>query len=583
MRPSYRILLLSLAVSAGLPASAEGPADASAQEANADTPSRLDSFVRDAIDQGLLKPSTPEEPQAEVEVQPAEPAIAEPAVSAAPEEVAAGPVDLTCPDTDPFDFAPYRDLETYDDLMGWRESTGGGNTPGAAARLARAYLALGLNEEARLEVNGVESSEAEALRQLADLLEGRSAVTAEDFAALEDCSDTADFWAMVAEASSNTTPSAERLEAGLETFRTLPLQMRIEVAARTVPALEAMDEPELAEAYMDSFTAPQVNRSKQLSFNKALLDMDERGAQAEAAMREFVRHPEFQEAAVESLLGHGFKVDRRFQSDVATRLVDEMNTPGAPRDIGGDLDTMLDELEGITDYSLTLQLAAMPATQEPGARDRLAAHFISLVDSDLRSDALMDNLRGMDALVRGDDLVRGREAGERVLAQATSLAVDLGFQHLAEVFASRTEATDDLAAARAALAYRTLNHEALARLLEAHPDNEEIIRLSALSAIRTGDETRLPGLLAKMDPDAETLIALVEMDAASGHWMLPDATYRAAGKLEGEDYQARFARVEALRAKKAPDPAGQTYDMAEIGAALKRARQVLDPQPKEMR
>ncbi|WP_300380629.1 hypothetical protein [Henriciella sp.] len=574
MRPSWRILLLASAVSAGLPATAEGPAPPSAKaDVQLDGSDRLDSFVREAIDEGLLTPSGQQ-----VETEAPDP-VAE--AEAEPRRVVSA--DTTCPAAQVYDFARYSTLKTYDDLLAWRKQAKTESLENPEASLAGAYLALGMNEEARLQLQGKAGAEATALRQLAGLMEGRGAPDLRHFHQVAACEGLSDFWLAVALLETAPEEAAERLKLNINAFRALPQQMRIEVAARVVPVLETSGNAAFAEKLMAMFTTTEIAGSKRLGFNEALLGLSAGGASAEQAMRAYLRQPEFREAAVQSLLSHGAKVDRRFQSDVADRLVDRMKTDDAPQNVAGNLDTMLNDLQGVADYDTTLQMAGLPATQSPEARDQLARHFITLVETDLQSKALMDNLRAMDALMRGDYLVEGRPEGDAAFSKAAALAVDLGFRNLAETFATRSSDTEELALARASLAYRTLDHAALKSLLGANRRMPGIIRLAALSAVREGDELLLSMLADEVRQDPEASLDVIEMDASSGRWIVSDAVYQAAARLEGEENRKRYERVRELRAGVRTPGSIQSYEMADIDAALARSRRILNPQSQEMR
>ncbi|WP_300394444.1 hypothetical protein [Henriciella sp.] len=594
MNRAFRISLLALAFASGDLAFAEGTGK---QERDlGELPSSLDRFVQNAIDEGLLTPATPDkeepaneprkltpsdapsQPPAEAQPELAQPVSARRIAPLRPKQAVA---EAVCSDRDPYDFSAYHTLRTYDDLLAWRRSAEASQADNSDAALARAFISLGLNEEARLQLDGVVGPEASALRRLAYLMEGRSAPDVGYFREQAACPGVSGLWYTIALLSTDRKKAARRLNDEINEFRRLPMQLRIEVAASMVPALDAAGERLLASKTMANFTETEIATSTRLSFNKALLDMHTGGAVAEARMRNYLSEEQFREDALSSLLRHGYDVDREYKEDVAGTVFEDIRKSGEATAVASGLDTMLNDLEGVAGYGLTLQLADLPATQTPRAHDRIATHFVSLAQEGLESPDLLDNLEAMDALLVGSSLLENRPEGDQLYARAAARAVELGLQNLAGAFASRTDNAEELARARAALAFRTLDHEALRVIAKNYPDSEGIARLAALSAVRTGDKALLVSMEPRLKRDAETLVSLIEMDAASRHWMVPERIYAAAGEFEEAPYQARVRRVAALREKSTARQMPRNYSMAEIGTALDRIGQSLDPKSRE--
>ena len=566
------------------PALAEGPQPTGEDApASGELSSSLDRFVQNAIDEGLLTPSA--KPGSETQAAPQSPSAAPAPEPRAPGEpariVALRPkhaiAEAVCANGDPFDFSGFHDLRNYDDLLAWRRGAESGFSSSPDVPLAKAYIALGLNEEARLQLDGVAGADASALRRLAYLMEDRAQPELDFFREQAACPGASDLWYALALAQSAPGEAAKRLEANINAFRRLPFQLRVEVASKAIPALDASGDRFVAEKMMANFTEQEIQASSRLIFNKALMAMQTGGQPAEYAMRNYLNMPEFRAAATASLLRHGYSLEPSAKQDAADRIVDELNDVSSAAAVSDNLDMMLDELEGVAGYGLTLQLAGLPATQTPEARARVTAHFAALADDGLSSPDLYDNLEAMDALLRGASLLAGREEGEELFADAARLAIDLGWQTLATTFAARVSDPEELAEARASLAYRTLDHETVKTLAAEYPKSPHINRLAALSAVRAGDGPLMLRVAARFDPDPETLLDMVELDAASRAWILPQRFYTAAESLEGEAARKRVSRVNTLRAQRGGPPPAPAFRMAEIGTALDRIGQSLDP------
>lgn len=591
MRRQGIICLVAFALAGGGLAHAQESDDTNKiVEPDSELPSSLDRFVKNAIDEGLLTPAQPSSspsatspkispnPHAPI-IEPAGQGRAQAGVSLRPKQSAASNV---CAGEDPFDFSEYHELRTYDDLLAWRSTAEAAEPEHFKNELARAYIALGLNEEARLQLNGVVGAEASALRRLAVLMEDRAAPDRDFFRQQADCPGVSGIWYSLALLKTDRKAAARRFDERINEFRRLPFQLRVEIAARAVPALDAAGERLIVDKLMANFDEQDIAASSRLKFNRALINMRNGGDAARDVMRNYLNNPEFRQEAAASLLRHGQTLEKTVQRDVANRMIEKISGIDTTGPVASSLDVMLNDLHEVAGYGLTLQLASMPATQRPEAHDRIVSHFVSLAEDGLSSPDTLDNLEAMDALLAGADMLSERGEKDNLYSDASQLALRLGFQNLAATFASRTSDPEDLVEARASLAFRMADHDALKSFTILYPQNAEISFLAALSAVRSGDEALLSGLEPRLRRDARTVVSLIEMDAASGRWIVPEYIYGTARTLGNETYQARVKRVELLRDQQGPPQPAPEYDVADIGPALQRIRTSLEPDAMEV-
>lgn len=560
-------------------------------EPDSELPSSLDRFVKNAIDEGLLTPSEPSSSQpssttANTAQNPHAPIIERQGSNRAQAGVSLRPKQSTatnvCAEEDPFDFTEYHELRTYDDLLAWRSTAEAAEPEQFKNELARAYIALGLNEEARLQLNGIVGPEASALRRLAVLMEDRAAPDLEFFRQQADCPDVSGIWYSLALLKKDRKAAARRFDERINEFRRLPFQLRVEIAARAVPALDAAGERLIVDKLMANFNEEDIAASSRLKFNRALINMRNGGDAARDVMRNYLNNPEFREEAAASLLRHGQTLEKTVQKDVADRMIEKISSIDSTGPVASSLDVMLNDLHEVAGYGLTLQLASMPATQRPEAHDRIVSHFVSLAEDGLSSADTLENLEAMDALLAGADLLSEHDELDNLYTDASQLALKLGFQNLAATFASRSSDPEELVEARASLAFRMADHDALKSFTDLYPENAEITLLAALSAVRSGDEALLAAVEPRLRRDARTVVSLIEMDAASGRWIVPEYIYGTARALGDEEHKARVERVELLRSQLgAPQPSPE-YGVADIGSALKRIRTSLEPDEMEV-
>lgn len=573
-----RILLLALALPASGVALAQGPSEGLQAERDVqELPGKLRSFIDEAIDEGLLTPAEMPAPDKAAAADPAPATIAQPAASKQAEPARAA---VSCALTDPLDFAAYGELRNYGDLIAWRESKAASVEGVSDIALAKAFLSLGLNEEARLQLSGLEDETAYALRQLAHLLEGRKVPEINYFRTLADCHDSAGTWLSVALLQSRQPEGTAQLERHFAAFREMPLQLRIQVSGIAVPALEQMDATLMAEKLMASFSHEEVNRSARLAFNEAILDMNEGSEQAEKVLRRHLSDPAYRSQAAGALMKHGRPVDKEYREDFANSLIDDVGRLPEDVTLSAGLDIMLQDLNGVADYGLIWKLADLPATQAPDAREKLQARFAGLLRRDLSSVERLDNLTAINELMGGYDLLEGHDDADALTRLAVDLAIDLGFQNLANKLARRAGDDETLAYAQASLAYRLEDYEVLKQLSKVHPAHQGILLLAAKSAIHSRNQTWLDELEPKLMLEEEALVELLECDSMHGGSMVSERIYNLAQGFEDETLRARVERLSALRDGKLASPRSN-YDVSEVPARLERVGLALTPNTKE--
>lgn len=121
------------------------------------------------------------------------------------------------------------------------------------------------------------------------------------------------------------------------------------------------------------------------------------------------------------------------------------------------------------------------------------------------------------------------------------------------------------------------DYPAVFQLADANPANTPIGLVAALSAIAANDSAEVQKFTSRLTLDDETILTLIEKDAASNRWIVPGNIYQAAGAIDDADKKTRVARVLSLKQvasgnMAAPAPAS----MAGIPDRLMSARTALE-------
>ncbi|WP_084420367.1 hypothetical protein [Henriciella litoralis] len=598
----YRSLICSvlLALVASPAVSAEEAAnDAARGDEMERLPEKLDDFVQTAIDQGLLTkagtsketqggarsllPDTPEDQPAATfadHAQPDETRPTEALVENSPHSLSPG---IDCAADDPYDFSELASMSTYSDFMSWRGVLETEQTPAADTLLAKAYIALGLTEEARMQLQGKTELPEDALRQLAILMDGRSGYNVPYFTDIAACYPAQKIWLGVAKIGAGHPDGVRILTEQIEVFHDLPLRLRIAVAMKIIPALSDENQVLLSEKLLATFSSDEIEASARLQFLTAVKDLVSGRPGAEAKLRQFYHRIDLRDAAATVLRRHGLSIDKGFEAQLVDKMVGNYSRLPAEAQVDTKLDSLLRDLNDAADYDLTLKLASLPAAQRPEARQRLGEHFSNLIEADLKSDVAIDNLKMMDALLKSGDLLEGREDYESKFGQAAALAAHMGLQSMSDKLAARVGNDDALALARAQLAYRLMDHEGLAFLARLHATNPDIAQLAALDAIRTNDADAFSKVQNKLSLAPEAVLELITADAASGNWVVTGRFYDAAAKFEDEEIASKAARIIAL--KKSARLGGQPLKpvaLADVSGSLDELGQSIQPATHEV-
>lgn len=549
------------------------PADSRSQ----DLSNEFDAFVQQALKEGLLSPVTPRETKKPVPAADARPADLRPAPVAdlLPE---ASPVDCSAPY--PLDFTSYAALERYTDLYEVANAIPDGARDQFSPELTRALLALDLAPEAASSAGRSAAADGVALRHLARLIEQRGAPATAYFAELSKCHADAGFWHGLSLLEEGDADGARLINDHLFVFRRLPLQLRDRVAFLVVPSLDAIGDRTLAQKMLTTFSEAQVSNSAQLTFAFAILGLGAGDKASEKVVENFLLQSRFEREALSALVRHKRPVRQIVRSILLEEMVTQIEFAQKDADVRGDLRFVLDELSRDSLYAPMMKLAELPSMKNETAHDELVRALVSTLERDLAGEDRLRNLAAIQALLNEPGLLDGAPQRKDLLESATNVAVRLGFGTLGEALAAKSQGAAGLADQRALLAYRQKDYATVYQLAERFPQDQGVQRIAVKAAIDRADAARLGTFERRLQLDPDTLLTLIEHDAAGGRWMLSDGTYRAARALTGEAQRVRVARVMRLKPSVWPEYSGDQdssrLPVASIPGKLSQSRQAIE-------
>ena len=578
MRLSHSLLGLAFLLPAGAALAEDPPMVSGTSEADAaDLAGELDQVVREALEQGLLAPvgragdPVPPVPTDAVDQH----AAAEHPVATS---TSAGCDAMTAPD-----FSDVSELSRYQDIHTLPIHGGVAPDPAEVELLAKAYIALGMNSEAMMVMQRSTHPGLQKYREIAVMMESRVQPNLQFFHDLAACDSEADFWYGIALVADNRAEGVPLLRNHMSDYRQLPLQLKANAATILASALSGLDEVTLARRLLADFSEDEIRNSSRLRFSIALLNMSEGRFEDEDIVRDFMLEPQYQQEALSALLRNDREVSGVQNDLVLEALMREMSLVENEADLAASLGFTLRELSQGTQYEKIAQLSRLPTLQGEDAQDAIRRHYISALRRGLSSEAPLGNLAAVRALLSETRLVMGQPEEAELFQQATQRAVELGRFALAEQLALMTHADDQAAAFRAGLAFRHGEDAAVVALAREHPHDFEMTLLGARSAIRIGDEHLLATLINRLDLDQPAILALIEEDAISGRWIVPQHVYdQAADFIEAEPLE-RATRVLAARfATQRASAETRAVAIADVPELLERADLTLQALNREM-
>lgn len=551
------------------PAAGAGP-----DTGRAEFSKELDSFIRRALDEGLLDPVGPEPssagPTSLVR------ATGEPDAKDPSSENAAAGVDCAAPY--PLDFSEFQGLRRYADIYGYREETvpeGEVQETHAGVRLAKAYIALDLAAEAAMTIKTGRDRQTAALQNLIRLLEGRGPAPTAYFAELAGCYRQAGLWRALSLVAANDPAGPALLESHMAAFRELPPLLRERTAMIAIPALDAMNQRPTAKLLIAAFTSDEIAGSSQLQFSEAVIRLSEGEPDAQALIEGYLVQSRFQDAALAALIRHKSSLSEALRAVLLDEMLTRIELARNDADVGLKLGFVLGELSETASYEPMMRLAALPSMQSDDARNKLTRHLVSSLQSDLTGDNSLRALAAIRAMLKDEGILDTVPERAALFESATLVAVRLGFASLGDSLVVKAKGEEVAAEKLALLAYRKKNYTEIYELAGRHTSNQRVNLMAALAAIDMKDRPRLAVFEARLKLEPDTILALIEHDATTGHWLLSERVYEAASKLGSDDQKRRVDRVMRLKRLSGELVMNTRVAMSAIPGKLNTSRQSL--------
>jgi hypothetical protein len=550
---------------------------------------KLDQFVSDAIEGGLLEPSLnvpdPEPAPRRAPKQITHKPIKTEPIAAPIDIPESVPVEAIVVETPPaqkiappkcdeiyaLDFSKYESLRRYADLDAYKSFEE--DDVAARNKLIKAMISLGLYREARVKSKELDNPASQSLHQLAILFENNGVYEGDYFSRLAGCYRGAKLWDAIRSVADGRPGSANALSRHLTEYRYLPYHLKIDVAAMVIPALVDQEQHMLAEKLMASFSAEEIQQSPRLEFVEAIIDM-EAGKAAQPAVEKYLLHSDFQLAAMSTLLKQGEITSPAQREMIHGQIVQSLRNAKTDREVAVRLRFALTELGTASNYPVMMQIAELPRFQQPHIQEEILRHLSQSAKRDMQGSDDLRKMATIDLLIDGPSTLIDTRGGDALYEDAATYAESIGRMKIAAFLRGRTQgASHDVAKPKTIL---SADHEQTTVVPNVrHADGLSILE-EAMAALNDNDIARYRELEPRLPTDADTLTQLLEAEARSGNWLVTPRTYRLADAVTEASYAKRIARAQRIKAiTQRAERANTAFSITEVDAVLSHSKDAM--------
>lgn len=460
----------------------------------------------------------------------------------------AAPIRTTCSDGDPIDFSRYRALESYFDVGSYRtavRSADEGSYPAAQQSYVEALIALGMHDEARLELSSVSEDKVQIFNAVSNLLRTGRASGSSLLTARSDCYNDR-FWRSVAFIAEGDPRGVAAFSDALPAFRNMSYQMRVAILSIVIPELVGGEGQLLTEQALATFSPDAIDASKDLTFLKHIVEYGRSGDLESDVLRTYLMDPAFRTDALELLANTHDEGESRISKVPLQELESVIQASDYPRDVELSLTAVLERLSTRRDYEAIIGLADESGLRDARWQHQIAQSLGATLSKDLSHPERPPALRAFDWLIQDTPLLELYDERQPLYLQAVERAESEFYRSLAARFADMVGHDDAENSAR--IAYSTGAHTELFELAEAHPTSVDVNLLAAMAAIKDGNTALLAGFERRITDNPEALFSLIEADMLARTWIVSDASWRKSENLEDEDLAKRAAQMRRIRA-----------------------------------
>ncbi|MEL6859956.1 MAG: hypothetical protein AAFO74_16335 [Pseudomonadota bacterium] len=541
-----------------------GANDVSSDEENSaavESAAGLEDFVESAIDAGLLVP-TGEGPANAGDQR------------FTREQLEA--LGIQCGGDYPLDFSVVRSLRRFNDMPTIYAEDDGGEKVKLLADV-KAKLALGLYAEAGAIIATAEGVEWTPYRQLIRLLDNRERPDIEFFQGLEACHPGAGLWRALAQLVLFDPDGVESLAERLAAVRSLPYNMREDLAILAVPSLVIERRGDLAQQVLSTFTPEEINNSTRLSALKtAILDMPN-GSESDDRLVMLMSRPKLKLAALLILVERDGSLRPTVHSFVLEEAWNVLETSQTQHDLDPILKFVIKHLGSEDLYAGLERMRALPVAARDDIRASIDTHTMIALEDYLSKDNPVDAFNALQTLDQFHSELPTTERANQLRKQGARRAIELGLFSMVKHYLAPVEREPQVGLMLAQAAFWGRVNQDLFDVRDDYPTQAEINRMAGIRALQANVPAVAQAAFAGLAAYPSVQLELLEHGAVEDNWTLwrRDLSDLVADLSDPEVERLDRVRTIQFSRRDAAERARRTIKPYQIADLLNASRQTL--------
>lgn len=540
-----------------------GAKDVSKEEDSvaAETASGLDAFVDSAIRGGLLVPN--------------EDAVADDGKTPIDTEALAR-LGITCGDPYPLDFSVVRSLRRFNELPSIIIE----DDADAEAQMMedlKSKIALGLYSEAKALIARAPETDWRPIRELMALLENRERPNLAYFEGLASCYEEAGLWYAVAQLIVFDAEGIEEIGARVGQIRTLPYNMREDIAMLIIPTLLIERRADLAQQVLATFTPEDLENSTRLrALKTAVIDMPT-GAESDDRLVMLMSRPKLKLAALLILVERDRSLRPTIHSFVLEEAWNVLETSETQHNLDPILDFVIRHLDSEDLYSGLERVRGLKAAEREDVRASIDNHTMIALEGYLSDGDRSNAINALQSLNIFHEDLPLNPRGNALRTQGAERAIELGLFSMVRHFLEPVERDPQIGLLLAQAAFWGRVNPELFQVRDEFPKEIEINHMAGIRALEADESDIATAAFAALDEHPDLQLDLLEHGAVEENWSLWRADWsELVGRMTDPQVE-RLARVRLIEQSQRGDtaPAGRTVKSYQIADLLNSSRQVL--------
>ena len=496
-----------------------------------ETAEGLDDFVESAIRSGLLVPN--------------ENAVAADGITPIDQDAIAA-LGVRCGEDYPLDFSVVSSLRRFSELPD-NYAEDDTDLEAKLVKDLKSKIALGLYAEAKALIATATETEWVAFREIIRLLENRERPNTEYFRALDTCYEDAGLWNAVAQLIVFDPEGVEGIGARIGKVRSLPYNMREDVATLVVPALLIERRGDLAQQILATFTPEDIDNSTQLrALKTAIIDMPT-GAESDDRLVMLMSRPKLKLAALLILVERDRSLRPTIHSFVLEEAWNVLENSETQHDLDPIVEFVIKHLDSDDLYEGLERARKLRAAEREDVRASIDHYTMIALEGYLNDDDTSTAIHALQTLDKFHIELPLDQRANALRKQGARRAIELGLFSMVNHFLAPVDREPQVGLLLAQAAFWGHVNKDLFAVRDEFPKEIEINHMAGIRALEAGASAIAKLAFEALKEHPTLQLELLEHGAVENEWSLWRSDWSdLVANLSDSDVE-RLARVRLIK------------------------------------